>query len=132
MTFFRSGSFELLARQPLVEKPDPARIAAGRLGPDEGLDRGRARGDEQPLEDRQVEPSFLSAKVRWPSSVAAGAWRGVSSRQPSCSMVLWRVADGGQGQRDRNLQPIGVDQRGIAGRRRLFGQAPFMKNRDRS
>ena len=102
------GKVQLLARKPLVEKPDTPRVAAGRRGADQRLDGLRACGVEQALEHREIEAlRILRAKVRWPSSVAAGAWRGVSSRQPSRSMVLCRspmahrVRGMGTGERSR-------------------------------
>lgn len=75
--FLRSRQIEGFAEQPLVQKPAPSGIGAGRRAPDHGLDRLWSGCLKQGFEDQQVQPSYLRAKVRCPSRLAGGAWRGV-------------------------------------------------------
>ena len=72
------GQVELRAGQPLVEKPDAARVAAGRRGADEGLDWSGPDGEEQPLEDGQVEAFVLEGEGQMAFERCGGACRGVS------------------------------------------------------
>lgn len=84
-----SRQIEGLAEQPLVQKPAPSGIGAGRGAPDHGLDRLWSGCLKQGFEDQQVQPFVFESEGQM--SFKAGrrrvAWRVMC--QPSCWYVLW-------------------------------------------
>ena len=61
--------------------------------------------------------------------------RGRVARREQTPTILLEIlvagCDGAEGEGDRYLQTIGIDQGAIADRRRRFRQMPLVKNRDR-
>lgn len=58
----RGGQFQLAAKQPFVQEPDPARVEAGRLLPHELYDVSFGDGEEEPLQNREIEALVLEGK----------------------------------------------------------------------
>lgn len=75
--FLCSRQIEGLAEQPLVEKPAPSGIGAGRRAPGHGLDRLWSGCLKQRFEDQQVQPFVFEGERQM--SFKAGrrrvAWR---------------------------------------------------------
>ena len=118
-------------REPLVEKPQAPGIAPRGLFPNDGFDFGRIHRKEETLQDGKIEPLILEGEDE--VGFQRGM-RGMARRQQAPAPLLQNpvpLASGEQGPRQGNLQSAGIDQGGIAGRRRPFRQPPVPKTRDR-
>ena len=102
-----AGSFrgELLSGEPFVEKPHAPGVGVRRPGPDESFDGYRTGRGDRCLRTAKSRPSYFKAKVRWPSRLAFGAWRGEQMRQPPPSH---------RGPADSWHGPEGVERRTVS------------------
>ena len=76
--------------QPFIEKPDAPRVAAGRAGPHQRLDRRGAGCQKQPLEDGQIEPFIFEGEGQMAFERRR---RGMARRHDApavSSMMRWR------------------------------------------
>lgn len=111
-----------------MKEPDAAGVGPGWLGPNERLDRSGADGEEQALQDGEVETLVFEREGQMPGKARL---RRMPGRQDAPAVPLEDAvvgADGRERARQRHLQGPGVDQRGVADRRCGLGKPPLLKN----
>ena len=126
------GQVEPRAGQPLVQEPDAAGITPGPLRPHQlfnGAGAGRAK---QTVQDREIEALVFEGEGQVPFEI--GGRRMTRGQHPPAFALDNPVvlANSAQDARQRNRQPITIDESGVPGRRAAFRQRSFVKNRYRS
>ena len=122
---------QFAAKQPLVQKPDAARVEAGRLLAHEFGDVALLYGKEKPLQNGKVQPLVLEGESQVPLKGRLGR---MARRVDAPAILLNNAVLGpycAKKPGNRNGQLVSANECGIASRSGCFWQPPVMKNTHR-
>src|SRR5690606_29355610 len=102
------------AGQPLVEEPDPARVATGRGSPHESLELRRGNHPRECIERRQVHAFPFDRELQLSGERIVGAMAWGEEKPVVCRFGMVSLRHGGQAWRQGEWQTIPVYERGVA------------------